>query len=226
LYINKNNESILDYQAGYEIIKKGIYKKHMVEIECRPESIKRSADALSYIQQEWDKAKNQDTIMFAGNLAAVTGYTASDERIWINTIHTTYDDFFVSKTDEFLAQFPYEMPANPLSVGMVLVTNDDKISFEIRSKRMALQKNTVLLQPCPIKETEPKIRSLSHLGWLMRMTSQPIVELTALTPCDVKSLRRQVFQNAAFLKSAVGACMEQIPQTDILAVLWKNHLGF
>lgn len=126
----------------------------MVEIEYRHESIKRSADAIRYIHQEWNKAKNQDSLMFAGNLAAVTGYTTSDKRIWINTIHTTYDDFFVSKTDEFLEQFPYEIPANPLSVGIVLVTNDDKIPFGIRSKRMALQKNTATIPSGMVDEND------------------------------------------------------------------------
>lgn len=111
-------------------------------------------DTVDYIKREWVKIQKKNPALFAGDLVGVTHYQTSDKLIEIGTIHSTYDDFFVSNTHEFLQKFPLEEPPNPLSVGIILVTNDEKIVLGIRNNNVAHQKNTLTVPSGMIDKTD------------------------------------------------------------------------
>lgn len=128
---------------NYQILKQGVFEEHEIKVNFDSRSLDRTSEAKEYINRQWEMAKQQNPNMFAGNLASVKDRHIDKNRIEINTLHTTYDDYFVSRTDEFLKKFPSERPANPLSVGIILVAKDKKIIFGIRSKNTSSQKNTI-----------------------------------------------------------------------------------
>jgi 8-oxo-dGTP pyrophosphatase MutT (NUDIX family) len=141
-------------KLNYEIIQYGIFTNLQIKISYNSSSIHRMPDAIDYIKHEWAKIQKKNPVLFAGNLAGVTHIQTSNKIIEIDTIHTTYDDFFVSNTNEFLQKFPLEKSPNPLSAGIILVTNDEKIVLGIRNNNTAHQKNTLTIPSGMIDEKD------------------------------------------------------------------------
>ena len=84
--------------------------------------------------------------MSVGNLVDVINNHSDSEQIRLDTVHTTYDDFYITQTKEFPEKFPNEIISIPLSVGCILITKDNYLIFGIRNNKVALEsgKTTVV----------------------------------------------------------------------------------
>lgn len=114
------------------------YEEEHVQISYNDTSIHRNQDVLDYIKKQWNETIKQQPSMFAGNLVSVQKNNSDYKYIRLDTIHTTYDDFYITKTKDFQKIFPNEINSNPLSVGCILVTNDNYLVFGIRNNKLAM----------------------------------------------------------------------------------------
>ena len=123
----------------YKIVFSKIYDQNQVNISYRHTTIHRNKDALDYIKNQWNTIVKENPTMFAGSLVNVQKDKSDSEQIMLDTTHSTYDDFFVTRTKEFQRKFPNEIKTNILSVGCILVTEDNCIVLGIRNKELAIE---------------------------------------------------------------------------------------
>jgi len=117
----------------------GFFDEQHVTIRFEHKNYTRNKDALEYIKKQWNKIVQEKPSMFAGDLVRVVKSNSDSEHIRLYTIHTTYDDFYVTQTKSFQEKFPNELISNPLSVGCILVTNDNYLVLGIRNKQVAVE---------------------------------------------------------------------------------------
>lgn len=122
----------------YKILFSAIYNKEQIRISYKDTSISRDQDAINYIKKQWNETIKKKPSMFAGNLAGIEKNNSNSEHIKLNARHTTYDDFYITRTKEFQKRYPKELHPNVLSVGCVLVTNDNYMILGIRNNNLAL----------------------------------------------------------------------------------------
>ena len=128
---------------SFNILFSQIYDEKHIKISYKNESIYRSPDASRYIKKRWEESIKQNASMFSGDLVSVKRNNSNSKNIDIDTFHTTYDDFFVSKKDEFHTRFPNEIPSAVLSVGCIIITSDDCLILGTRANHLALESGKI-----------------------------------------------------------------------------------
>lgn len=123
----------------YKVVFSKTYDQNQVDISYRPTTIHRNKDALDHIKKQWNKSVKENPTMFAGSLVNIQKNKSDAEHIRLDTTHSTYDDFFVTRTKEFQRKFPNENKSNILSVGGILVTEDNWIVLGIRNKELVIE---------------------------------------------------------------------------------------
>lgn len=129
----------------YKILFSTIYDKKQIKISYRDISISRDQDAANYIKKQWNEMVKKKPSMFAGNLVALEKNNSNSEYIKLDTIHTTYDDFYITRTKEFQKRYPKEPHPSVLSVGCVLVTNDNYVILGVRNNNLALSPGKITI---------------------------------------------------------------------------------
>ena len=120
-----------------------IYDEKHIRISYKNESISRSPEASNYIKKQWEDSIKQNASMFSGDLVSVKKNNSNSEYIDIDTFHTTFDDFFVSKRNEFRTRFPKEIQTTVLSVGCVIITSDNYLVLGTRANHLAFESGKV-----------------------------------------------------------------------------------
>lgn len=122
----------------YRILFSTKIDKEHIEISYRNISIFRNREVTNYIKKQWNDVIKKKPSMFAGNLISMEKNNSESKYIKLDTIHTTYDDYYITKTEEFQKTFPNEIHNRALSVGCVLVTSDNYVIMGIRDNKLAL----------------------------------------------------------------------------------------
>ena len=128
---------------AFNILFSQTYDEKHIKISYRRDLISRSPEASDYIKKQWEDSIKQNASLFSGDLVSVRKNNSNSEYINIDTFHTTYEDFFVSKKNEFHTRFPKEIVSTPLSAGCVIVTSDNYIVLGIRAKHLALESGKI-----------------------------------------------------------------------------------
>ena len=113
----------------------GTFKKNQMNIYFKSEVSVRKASARDYILKRWCCSVIKNPKLFPGNLVRVTSHKIEDGKIIVKTCHTTYDDYLITRSKAFRNKFPEEKSANPLSVGAIVVTDDDYILMGPRKEQ-------------------------------------------------------------------------------------------
>ena len=124
---------------SFNVLFSQTYDEKHIKISYENKSISRSPGASDYIKKRWEESRKQNTSMFSGDLVGVKRNNSNPKNIDIDTFHTTYDDFFVSKKNEFHARFPNEVTSNVLSAGCIIITSDNYLVLGTRSNHLALE---------------------------------------------------------------------------------------
>ena len=128
---------------AFDILFSQTYDEKHVKISYNSDSISRNPEASDYIKKQWEDSIKQNTLLFSGDLVSVKKNNSNSEYINIDTFHTTYEDFFVSKKNEFHTRFPKEVVSTPLSTGCIVITSDNYIVLGIRAKHLALESGKI-----------------------------------------------------------------------------------
>ena len=121
------------------------YDEKHIKISYKNNSMYRSPNASDYIKKQWEYSVKQNASLFSGDLISVKRNNSNPEYINIDTFHTTYDDFFVSKTNEFHTRFPNEIPSTVLSAGCVIITSDNYLVLGTRANHLALEPGKITI---------------------------------------------------------------------------------
>ena len=122
----------------YKILFSTKYDEGQIKISYNNTSISRDQNAINYIKKQWNETIKKKPSMFAGDLVCVKENNSNSEYVKLDTMHTTYDDFYITRTKEFQKKYPKEPCPNVLSVGCIIVTNDNYVILGIRSNSLAL----------------------------------------------------------------------------------------
>ena len=120
---------------SYKSLADGIFNKDQIQIAFQPRVLIRSPDARNYILKEWMKKVIDNCNLFPGTLVRVNDYNIVNNELKINTGYTTFDDYFITRTKSFQKKFSNELSANPLSVGIIIVTNDNYVLLGKRKEK-------------------------------------------------------------------------------------------
>lgn len=120
---------------SYKSLTDEIFRKDQIQITIQPHVIIRSPDARNYILKEWMKKVIDNCDLFPGTLVRVNDHNVVNKELKMNVGYTTFDDYFITRTKAFQKKFPSELSANPLSVGIIIVTNDNYILLGKRKEK-------------------------------------------------------------------------------------------
>ena len=124
------------------IIKSGKYTKSDLKISYNKKRIRRSEKQFSYIENIWNVEKQKDYELFNGSLLSITDLKTNNE-IEITVCDSSYKEFVGTRNKKFSDEFGISSVVNPLSVGSILKTSDNKLVFGKRSEKIDLSKGRI-----------------------------------------------------------------------------------
>lgn len=119
------------------IIAKGKFYPNNINIFYKSKRINQSKDAIQFIETKWTYIAANNPSSFNGALFRVDSYNIHNNNnnlIELQLSDTDYKEFIATRTYEFVKRFGIQYTANPLSVGAVLVTKDNKIVLGKRAE--------------------------------------------------------------------------------------------
>jgi hypothetical protein len=126
----------------------GRFTKDEFIITCQHNRISHSNAARILIESKWSSFLAANPQSFDGPLFRVDNYKILKKKNEINQIElylsdTDYKEFVATRDSDFIASFGQDKTACPLSVGSVLVTNDNKLVFGKRSSKIDAEKDRI-----------------------------------------------------------------------------------
>jgi hypothetical protein len=120
-------------------IAKGKFYPDNINIFYKSKRINQSNVAIQFIESKWRHFVANNPNSFNGTLFRVDGYNIQNNNNNNNLIElqlsdTDYKEFVGTRDCEFVRRFGIQYTANPLSVGAVLVTKDNKIVLGKRAE--------------------------------------------------------------------------------------------
>lgn len=116
----------------------GLYDEQHIQVAFTPKKHTRSNQVQDYIKKQWKAVTKKNPSMFAGELISVKESDSDSKNIRLDTILTTFDDYYITGTLDFQQKFPDEKNTNVLSTGCILVTSDNCIVFGKRNKELVI----------------------------------------------------------------------------------------
>lgn len=123
------------------IIAKGKFYPDSINVFYKSRKINQSKDARHFIELKWAHFVSNNPNSFNGALFRVDSYNVQNNNTNNNLIElqlsdTDYKEFVGTRDCEFVRRFGIQYTANPLSVGAVLVTKDNKIVLGKRAEHI------------------------------------------------------------------------------------------
>jgi 8-oxo-dGTP pyrophosphatase MutT (NUDIX family) len=121
------------------IIAKGKFYLDNINVFYKSGRISQSKDAIQFIESKWTQFVANNPNSFSGALVRVDSYNVQNNNnnlIELQLSDTDYKEFVGTRDCEFVRRFGIQYTANPLSVGAVLVTKDNKIVLGKRAEHM------------------------------------------------------------------------------------------
>jgi hypothetical protein len=124
------------------IIVTGKFYPDNIKTFYEPKRINQTENVVEFIESEWSDFVDKNSTAFNGRLFRVDRYNLKENNlIELHLNDTDYKEFVGTRDYEFIRRFGSENAANPLSVGAVMVTNDNKIVLGKRSKDIDIGKS-------------------------------------------------------------------------------------
>jgi len=127
----------------YQIFHKGKFSSEQVQITYREGKIQQPEDALQFISRKWKNAQSENSELFNGRLYRVDQHALTDNILRLRLSDTDYKEYVGTRDSDFVNKFGIELASNPISVGIVLVTLDNKIILGRRTNDVDIEKSKI-----------------------------------------------------------------------------------
>ena len=128
---------------SYIIIHKGKFREDMVRANYKKGRISQAKEVLEIIEDKWKKSHSKNTKLFNGQLFRLVNYNIENNQIEFYLSDTDYKEYVGTRDIDFVSKFRKDKTSNPISVGAVLVTLDNKIILGERSNEVDSQKSKI-----------------------------------------------------------------------------------
>ena len=129
--------------SSYIIIHKGKFTEEMVHTSYVKGRINQAEEVLEVIEDKWKKSCVHNTKLFNGELFRLVNYNIENDLIEFNLSDTDYKEYVGTRDIDFVSRFGNDKSSNPISVGAILVTLDNKIILGERSNDVDSQKSKI-----------------------------------------------------------------------------------
>ena len=134
-----------------QIIIAGRFCNNDIKVVYVNKRLNQTNSALQFIESKWKEFVKNNTKSFNGKLSRVDSYSirkkdnnGKGNLIELQLSDTHYKEFVGTRDHEFIRRYGIEQSASPLSVGVVLVTMDNRIILGKRSAaRIDASKSTI-----------------------------------------------------------------------------------
>ncbi len=116
----------------YDIIAIGPFDKHQIHIEYNPKHRLFSEEMKAFIESEWNETRKKYPGMFDGPLYDLRNLHAKDDELHMVLSDTSYKTYVGTRNEKFRTIFSAESAVNPLSVGTIVITSDEKCIIGVR----------------------------------------------------------------------------------------------
>jgi 8-oxo-dGTP pyrophosphatase MutT (NUDIX family) len=121
---------------GFKILVDGVFAREKLHINYRDEEKHYPPRAMEHIDRIWRRDLSSGIRLFDGRLFEVVSYGLLEQILSVRLRNTSYKIFVGARDREFTSELGYKMRANPLSVGAVVVSSDNR--FIIGKRRSDL----------------------------------------------------------------------------------------
>jgi 8-oxo-dGTP pyrophosphatase MutT (NUDIX family) len=111
---------------GFKILVDGVFTREKLNIIYRDEERNYPPRAREAIDRIWLRNVASGIRLFDGRLFEVSSHKVLDQILLIELRNTSYKIFVGARDKEFTSEFGRKMKANPLSVGAVVLTSDNR----------------------------------------------------------------------------------------------------
>lgn len=127
----------------YQILHKGEFSSDQVQITYREGRIQQHEEALQFISTKWKKAQAENSELFNGRLYRLDNHTVTKNLLQLSVSDTDYKEYVGTRDIDFVNKFGMEFTSNPISVGIVLITLDNKIILGRRTNDVDIEKSKI-----------------------------------------------------------------------------------
>jgi 8-oxo-dGTP pyrophosphatase MutT (NUDIX family) len=124
---------------GFKILVDGAFNRQQLSISYRDEEKNYPKEAVKLIDRIWLQKVSSGTRLFDGKLFGVISYSVKGQVLFLELQNTSYKYLVGTGDREFISSFGHKETANPLSVGAVVVTSDNR--FVVGKRRNDLYFN-------------------------------------------------------------------------------------
>jgi 8-oxo-dGTP pyrophosphatase MutT (NUDIX family) len=131
-----------------EILVEGRFLKENIIIYYKPKRIAQDPAAKQLIESEWSVFPYANPDSFNGPLFRLDSYglvgSLKDiDKIELYLSDTDYKEFVGTRNQDFATTFPKEKMSNPVSVGVILISKDNKLILGRRSSSIDSDKSSI-----------------------------------------------------------------------------------
>jgi 8-oxo-dGTP pyrophosphatase MutT (NUDIX family) len=168
----------------------GKFYPNTIKALYKPRRINQTLDAIKFIESKWSDFVNNQSIAFNGRLFRVDRYIIENNRIEIHLSDTDYKEFVGTRDHDFIGRFGRENAANPLSVGAVIVTKDNKIVLGKRAEDIDIGKSKISVAAGYLDPEKDMVNSANSDNTLDIFSGikREIYEETGITNRDIVDL--------------------------------------
>jgi 8-oxo-dGTP pyrophosphatase MutT (NUDIX family) len=121
---------------GFKILVSGVFRKEQLIISYKSKEKRYPREDMEMIEAIWQKKKSSGIELFDGKLFELVSYRGKDQALFLELQNTSYKYLVGTVDHEFASSFGPTKTANPLSVGAVVVTSDNR--FVVGKRRSDL----------------------------------------------------------------------------------------
>jgi hypothetical protein len=122
------------------ILTKGKFAKNRITISYNSKKHSRGKLEKEFINSKWENQKRKKGLLFNGKMFGVGSYAITKNAIRLTLFQTTYKEYVGTRSSQFVKKFGIQNIANPLSIGCILETLDDKVVIVKRSSNVDTSK--------------------------------------------------------------------------------------
>lgn len=113
----------------YHVFISGKFTHQKIKITYEQKRLNQAKDVLQFIESKWNDAIAKSPKLYNGKLFRVAKTMVQPDMIQLHLEDTDYKEYLGTRNNDFLTKFGSENISNPLSVGAVVQTRDNKLLF-------------------------------------------------------------------------------------------------
>lgn len=167
---------------SFDIIYQGVINS--VRLIFEPTELERTVEEKQFIDKIWEKEKTDSTI-YNGPMFGVKGHEFSNGVMSIRGCRSSYREFVGTRTS-FVEKFGFKSIVNPLSVGCLIISIDNKIIFGRRSGNVDLAKYKITVPSGWVDPTQDLVNNEIDV---VAVVKREIKEELGIFPVEISNIR-------------------------------------